>query len=247
MISIIMPTFNRQDCIHLALGSVIGQEYRSWELWVVDDGSDEPYHHFIAMLLAEQGREFQDGILFFGRERVHTFRLDEGRVIYLRRLSQHYGHPSPVRNAAMEDLRGELVCFRDDDGYWPPNWLGEMAAAFGDSEVVMAYGNRNISHLASLNFFNRDYADRYGTLYNPGFRDGDFSAGADTGDVMLRMKAFRESGGFDSPELTGGQEDRFLWRKIVERNPAGKVVYVPGATNYYIWHNSDRPNRTGGR
>jgi len=247
-ISIVMPTWNRHDTVHVALNSVLAQSYANWELWVVDDGSDAPYDEYIGNLLLDGGVRFEEGGFVCSRkEKIRTFRIDAGRVIYLKRIVRvpHTVDPSLVRNSVIPQITGELVCFRDDDGYWPPHWLAVMAAPFADSEVVMAYGNRNIIDLPRLSYFNKEYADRMGVFYNPNHTGkGHFGAGADTGDVMLRMEPFKAVGGFVTTEITGGAEDGHLWRAIMEAFPNGKVVYVPEAVNYYIWHQSEIPNRT---
>ena len=36
LISVIIPTFNRPDCIQRAINSVINQTYRNWELIIID-------------------------------------------------------------------------------------------------------------------------------------------------------------------------------------------------------------------
>ena len=38
-ISIVMPVYNSEDDIHLAIDSIINQTFRAWELLVVDDCS----------------------------------------------------------------------------------------------------------------------------------------------------------------------------------------------------------------
>ena len=40
-ISIIIPTFNRAWCIQNAIRSVKQQDYKNWELWIIDDGSTD--------------------------------------------------------------------------------------------------------------------------------------------------------------------------------------------------------------
>ena len=39
--SIVIPTYNRASFIGKAIGSVIGQLYKKWELIIVDDGSTD--------------------------------------------------------------------------------------------------------------------------------------------------------------------------------------------------------------
>jgi len=41
LVSIIIPTFNRQDLLAHTLNSVLNQSYQNWECIVVDDGSED--------------------------------------------------------------------------------------------------------------------------------------------------------------------------------------------------------------
>ena len=41
MVSIIMPTFNLADMIGLAIQSVLKQNFRNWELLIIDNGSTD--------------------------------------------------------------------------------------------------------------------------------------------------------------------------------------------------------------
>ena len=39
LLSIIMPVYNKEEYIDRAIQSIIGQNFKEWELIIVDDGS----------------------------------------------------------------------------------------------------------------------------------------------------------------------------------------------------------------
>ena len=41
LVSIIIPTYNRADDLEYALESVIAQTYSNWEVWVIDNHSED--------------------------------------------------------------------------------------------------------------------------------------------------------------------------------------------------------------
>lgn len=101
--SVIIPLYNKRDFIVQAVNSVIAQEYKDFELLVVDDGS------------TDGGAELLE-------ELIHDVRL---RVI---RQSNMGGSGGQARNTGMANARGEWFAFLDADDIWLPNHLEELAS-----------------------------------------------------------------------------------------------------------------------
>jgi glycosyltransferase involved in cell wall biosynthesis len=92
-ISIVLPTFNRQQFLPSAIESVFAQTLTDWELIIADDGSEAETRTYL--------RGLEDP------PRV--------QVLYL----PHTGRPAAVRNVALSKARGEYVAFLDSDDIWP--------------------------------------------------------------------------------------------------------------------------------
>lgn len=87
-VSIIMPSYNRAHLIEKGISSVLNQNYRNWELIIVDDGSTDETGEVI--------KRFQQD------ERVYYFHIDNGGV-------------SRARNYGISKSKGEYILFLDSD------------------------------------------------------------------------------------------------------------------------------------
>jgi glycosyltransferase involved in cell wall biosynthesis len=93
-VSVVVPAYNAAWCLGKAVDSVLAQDYRDFELIVVDDGSTDG----TASVLADYG--------------------DAVRVV-----RQPNGGLSSARNAGIRAARGEFVAFLDADDWWLPGKL----------------------------------------------------------------------------------------------------------------------------
>ena len=94
LVSVIIPTFNRRAMLRDAIDSVLHQEFRDFELIVVDDGS------------TDGTLEFLNG---YGKN-ISVIRQDNRGV-------------SSARNAGVVSASGELIAFLDSDDTWLPEKL----------------------------------------------------------------------------------------------------------------------------
>lgn len=89
IISVILPTHNREHSLRIAIQSVIDQSVTNWELLVIDDGSEKETIQTV--------KKFQDN-----------------RIKYCR---QEHNERSVARNLGISRSTGKYVCFLDDDDY----------------------------------------------------------------------------------------------------------------------------------
>lgn len=113
LISVVLATRDRPEALRNAIASVVAQRYRNWELIVVDDGT------------APETREVVE------RAGGGRLQLVEGPRRGL----------SAARNAGLESIAGEIVCYCDDDNVMHPGWLHAVAHVFAErADVEVAYG-----------------------------------------------------------------------------------------------------------
>ena len=94
-VSVIMCNYNYGNYIAEAIKSVLSQTYRSFELIVVDDGSEDD-----------------------SKEVIGSFDDDRIQAVF----SKNFGQASAF-NTAFEIAHGEIIAFLDSDDWWMPDKL----------------------------------------------------------------------------------------------------------------------------
>ncbi|WP_435927085.1 colanic acid biosynthesis glycosyltransferase WcaA [Dryocola sp. BD613] len=98
LISIYMPTWNRQQLAIRAIKSVLRQDFANWEMIIVDDCSSS-----------------------FEQLQLFVEELNDKRVRYTR--NDYNSGACAVRNQAIRQAKGEFITGIDDDDEWTPNRL----------------------------------------------------------------------------------------------------------------------------
>lgn len=99
MVSIIMATYNRAHFIEETIQSILNQVYKSWELLIVDDGSEDDTSQVLIPY------------------------LQDSRIRYLQRSSSYKKGLPGCRNMGLDLAQGEFVIFFDDDDIVHPQNL----------------------------------------------------------------------------------------------------------------------------
>jgi glycosyltransferase involved in cell wall biosynthesis len=148
LLSILLPVYKTPEAyLRACIGSVLGQNYRHWELCVVDDGSASSVLKAI----------------------LHEFAATDVRIRVQTRESN--GGISRATNDALAMARGMFVLFLDHDDLLRPHALAEFAARLGrepeldalysDEDKITAEGQRLIP------FLKPDYSPEFllGVMY----------------------------------------------------------------------------------
>jgi len=185
LVSVVIPAYNVGHLIAQTLDSVFAQDYRNFEVFVVNDGS--PDTPAIEAAIAP----YRD------------------RITY---IAQENAGPSAARNAGVGRARGELIAFLDGDDIWFPNYLSDqvararadrgMAVIHADCEVIgdpTAAGmtSRQLNRSGGEASFAAIVTERY-TITTSG--------------AVIRRDWWERAGGFD-PGLRRS-EDFDLWLRI---------------------------------
>lgn len=207
MFSIIIPLFNKEKSILRTITSVLKQNYKNFELIIVNDGS------------TDKSLEVVNSII---DDRIKIINKSNGGV-------------SSARNAGINSVSFEWICFLDADDFWIPNHLEvilelinkyPLGAMF--STLTMEKSKKGMNFIQNSlpegfegyidNYF--DYASK-GTIFN-------------SSCVCIKKFFLDNVGGFDVKLKHG--EDLDVWFKIISKNRGvikkiATVVYDLSAEN----------------
>jgi glycosyltransferase involved in cell wall biosynthesis len=104
LVTVIIPTYNRGWVVQEAVDSVLDQDFRDYELIIVDDGSNDNTQEILAT-------------------------YGEGITV----LKQSNQGVSAARNRGIEAASGQLVAFLDSDDLWLPGKLSSQVKFFQEN------------------------------------------------------------------------------------------------------------------
>src|SRR5210317_844217 len=104
LVTVIIPTYNRGWVVQEAIDSVLDQDFRDYELIVVDDGSDDNTREILGAY---------------------------GKAITV--LQQSNRGVSAARNRGIAEAAGRLIAFLDSDDLWLPRKLTTQVKFFAEN------------------------------------------------------------------------------------------------------------------
>lgn len=196
-VSVIIPTYNREDVISRAIDSVLEQTYTDYEIIIVDDGSTDNTEEVINELQREH-----DEITFFSQENA-------GAAV--------------ARNHGIRKANGNYIAFLDSDDQWLPEKLETQLELFRESDQAnlgfvgankIIYKCDSDDEVVSKKDF---YQSRFSEKEQP-FTLEDFLSlknPISPTTALISAKALEDVGGFD-PECPP-HEDFELWIRLREQ------------------------------
>jgi len=127
LVSIVIPTFNRGNCIGRAIQSVLNQTYINWEAIIIDNHSEDNTEDIV--------RQFQDS-------RIKSYKIHNNGVI------------AASRNLAIRNANGEFIAFLDSDDWWMPRKL-EESIRYLDEGADVVYHDLYIVNSNNQSFYWR--------------------------------------------------------------------------------------------
>jgi glycosyltransferase involved in cell wall biosynthesis len=238
LVSVVLPTFNRAQCVRAAIQSMIAQTYTNFEVLTIDDGSTD--------------------------DTEDTIRREFGQDPRIRYVKQSNSGVASARNAALALAVGEFIAFLDSDDTWYP-WKLELQLAcltrlptsvgmiWTDMDAVDEQGA-----VVCHRYLREMYSaySRYGPgkelfashmsvklpLHRSGVDAADFDVGygdiypcivrgnlAHTSSVLLRRVRQQAVGGFDIGLAKSGEDFDFHLRTCRE----GPVAYIDACSIRY--------------
>lgn len=200
VVSIVIPTYNRQPKLTSCLESLLALDYpqNKLEIIVVDDKSPVP------VVLEE--------IL-----------VTVPPMLSLIRMRSNKG-PGAARNAAVQLAKGEIIAFLDDDCLASKEWLKALVPCFQHPEVAAAGGRVESAKLSRpLERYEQVQSPLLMGNSQRKVRKGSALSYLATCNLLVRKNSFLDVKGFE-PELKVG-EDVDLCRRILEKGEL--IYYIP--------------------
>ncbi len=178
--SIISPTYNHGEFIEDCIQSVINQNYKNWELIIIDDGSTDNTFTIVDRYCKKDSR-----IKYFRQDNVGIFNL------------------STTYNNALSYSNGNYISILEGDDYWPLDKLSIQAEEIlKNPKSILFWGNassvtsKSKQEIRSSSFDNNEiqYLDNkpVGTLLNILFIYNCIPALT----ITIRKKELNQIGGF---------------------------------------------------
>lgn len=114
LVSVIIPTYNREKVLARSIESVISQTYQNWELIIVDDRSTDNT-----------------------KELVSIFMNKDKRIKYI--MNDRKKGPSGARNCGMLHASGKYIAFLDSDDEWFAHHLNDSIEILENENVNVTF------------------------------------------------------------------------------------------------------------
>ncbi len=191
LISVIVPTYNREELLKETLISIVNQAYTNIEIIVVDNCSKYDFFGLISTLNDTRIKAFQN---------------------------QNHGIIATNRNFGIRKAQGEYIALCDDDDLWLPEKLEKQLSVFqeygnaillvGTNAETFPKGRKNnlmLSQDIILSFYRLLFAPFSKThktnIYNS--------------SVLLRADVISKIGLFDENKLLIAVEDYDYWLRVL--------------------------------
>ena len=185
LISVVIPTYNREKELNRALLSVLNQTYSNWEVLVVDNHSDD---------------RTEDMICSLNDKRVRIFKIHNNGVI------------AASRNLGIKHSKGEYIAFLDSDDWWKSNKL-EVSVSFLKKGADFVFHPLNIVTNLNQKVFFRKLNSR--NLKAPVFEDLIVKGNPiSNSSVVVKKSILNKIGGLSEDYQLIAIEDFDAWLRI---------------------------------
>lgn len=170
-VSVIIPTYNRENLIERSIRSVLNQTYKNLEVIVVDDGS------------TDHTREIVESI-------------KDQRIIYHK---QENGGAAKARNTGVSLATADYIAFHDSDDVWREDKLiKQMSFLKQNPEYGMVYSNFFFHRLDGSGYSIPKDVKPIGELSGDIFFTVLINNTVGAPTMVMKKELFEEIGGFDT-------------------------------------------------
>lgn len=191
--SVVLPTYNRASLLPRAILSILNQNYSSFDLWIVDDGSEDTTLSVLEKLHHPK------------KDLIHYIKIKHSGV-------------SMARNTGVDRSKGEWIAFLDSDDEWLEDKLSRQAEHIQTNPHLPLIHGDEIWYKKGRRINPGKKHHKYsGRIFHHCLSLCLISPSS----VVIKRTLFDEMGGFD-PDFPVC-EDYDLWLRITSLHQVGLV------------------------
>lgn len=203
LVSIIIPTYNREKKLQRALNSVLSQTYSNWEVCIVDNHS------------SDKSIDLIDG---YNDSRIKVYKIQNNGII------------GASRNTGIKNAKGKYLAFLDSDDWWSSKKLEKSIKLLEKEKASLVYHDCFIVNKEHQRFFIKTTKSR--KLNTPVFDDLIVNGNClITSSVVLKSEFMTKISGFSTDSRLVAIEDYDAWLKIAIINQ--KFLKIPEVLGFY--------------
>lgn len=202
--SVVIPLYNKQDFISKCIESVLTQRFPSFEVIVIDDGSQDDSENIV--------KEIKD-------DRVKYFHQKNGGV-------------SAARNKGIEEASGEYIAFLDADDWYEDDFLNAVHKSILEHPDADAFTTGYFKHkngAVTISTLSVTQKHHQSIVINDFYQNWTKGAFFFTSSCVVRKEYFiKNQRYFPLKESMG--EDQEIWFHLAEH---GCIVFTNAALSNY--------------
>ena len=215
LISVVIPVFNAQEYIENTVDSVINQEYKNWELIIIDDCSTD------------------DSLSI-----VET-KYKSNKKIEIIKLERNSGGPAKPRNIGIKNSNGDFIAFLDQDDIWDNDKLRICCNSICDN-VDFIYHDMRVVAENDYSVKQKILSSRQ--LEQPVLIDLLINDNAIlNSSVMVRRSLLVKIGDINESKKIIASEDYNTWLRIAKITD--NFLYIPKVLGSIFVHSSGASNK----
>ena len=215
LISVVIPVFNAQEYIENTVDSVINQEYKNWELIIIDDCSTD------------------DSLSI-----VET-KYKSNKKIEIIKLERNSGGPAKPRNIGIKNSNGDFIAFLDQDDIWDNDKLRICCNSICDN-VDFIYHDMRVVAENDYSVKQKILSSRQ--LEQPVLIDLLINDNAIlNSSVMVRRSLLVKIGDINESKKMIASEDYNTWLRIAKITD--NFLYIPKVLGSFFVHSSGASNK----
>lgn len=199
LVSVILTSYNKPELVGGAIESLINQSYSQWELWIMDDNSNQA-------TLEEINKYLDDARIHF----ISSSVKDEDRSKTARYAT--------LINQALSLAKGDYISYLAADTFYEKNRLEEMVKQLQSLAVDVVYSSQLIKTTdAHLNDVSKNVSGANTVLYDASFKV-DYCSVMHTREILEKVKG-RHGTYWDDNPLHWNHGDAVFWRRLNQFEP----------------------------